>query len=236
MYSKLSRFAMTAAAVLCTACSSAVPWNAEQIGQETNLAFVMRNNLLYIPSATIDGRPGSFIFGSSQPTSVLDPRFATAASHTLQLNEKQSVRFTAVNADLHGIGDAIIGANAWDSNAVTIDYASGLLTLQREGIHPELMTLFQYADQPMIDVTVDGRVVSAIVDTTSPDSLMLPAAKAGRHSAHIQIAGVDFGSIDIRAGGVSQPRIGNRLLSKFLISIDYGRRVVGLWRDPRIAL
>lgn len=196
----------------------------------------MRNNLLYIPSATIDGRPGTFVFGSAQATSILDPRFAHAASHTLQLNEKQSVKFTAINADLHGIGDAIIGANAWDSNAVTIDYASGLVTLQREGIHPELMTLFRFVNEPMINVTIDGRVVSAVVDTTSPDTILLPAASTGRHTAHVQIAGVDFGNVDVRSGGVSQARIGNRLLSKFLVSIDYGRRVVGLWRDPRIAL
>src|SRR5579859_5545364 len=111
MYSKLVRFAMTLAAVLCTGCSARMPWSAEPIGQETNLAFVMRNNLLYIPSATIDGRPGTFIFGSSQPVSVIDPRFGSASSHTLQLNEKQSLRFASVNADLHGIADAIIGAN-----------------------------------------------------------------------------------------------------------------------------
>jgi len=48
------------------------------------------------------------------------------------------------------------------------------------------------------------------------------------------IAGTDFGNVDVKFANVAQPRIGNRLLSKFLISIDYGKREVGLWRDPRI--
>ena len=48
--------------------------------------------------------------------------------------------------------------------------------------------------------------------------------------------GTDFGSIDVRLADVSTPRVGNRLLSKFLVTIDYGQREVGLWRDPRTGL
>jgi hypothetical protein len=33
---------------------------------------------------------------------------------------------------------------------------------------------------------------------------------------------------------VARARVGNRLLSHYLVTIDYGRRMVGLWRDPRI--
>jgi hypothetical protein len=50
------------------------------------------------------------------------------------------------------------------------------------------------------------------------------------------IAGTDFGNVDIALGDVSSARAGNRLLSKFLVSIDYGQREVGLWRDPRIGM
>lgn len=227
---------MIAAAVLCTACRTPLPWSVEPIGQETNLALVMRNNLLYIPSVTVDGRAGTFILGTAQPTSVLDPRFAKGSTHTLQLNGKKSVTFNAVNADLHNLADAIIGANVWKEPAVTIDYRAGLLTTQREGIHPEMMTVFRYAAAPTVTVHVDGRAINAIVDTTSPDTLVLPGTATGRRNAHVQLAGTDFGTIDVREGGVSQARVGNRLLSKFLISIDYARREVGLWRDPRIAL
>ena len=46
---------------------------------------------------------------------------------------------------------------------------------------------------------------------------------------------VDFGTIDIAYENVRHARVGNRVLSRFLVTIDYGRKVVGLWRDPRIA-
>jgi hypothetical protein len=241
MYSKLLRFAMPVAALLAIACSSMeqrAPWRDEPIGQETNLAFVMRKNLLYIPSVTIDGRPGAFLIGSSQPSAVLDAHFVEGAprSHTLQLNRRQSLQFNAVSTDLHGIADAILGANVWGSGAVTLDDRTGLMTFQREGIHPELMTTFAFDAEPAITISVDGRKTTAVVDTTSPDTLVLPSTSAGRRTAHVEIAGTDFGTIDVRTGGVTTPRIGNRLLSKFLVSIDYGRRIVGLWRDPRTAL
>ena len=100
------------------------------------------------------------------------------------------------------------------------------------------MTVFNYADAPMINVMVDGRRIPAIVDTASPDTLVLPRAgsPAERRKARVQIAGTDFGDVDVQFADVIAPRVGNRLLSRFLISIDYGRRLVGLWRDPRTAL
>jgi hypothetical protein len=215
-----------------------MPWAGEKIGQEVNVSFTVENNLLVIRSANIDGRSGRFLVGSAQPSSVLDTRFSQAVgsrSHALRLSEKESLPFAGVVADLHGAGDAIIGADVWGAHAVTIDYRAGLVTLQREGIHPELMTVFHYMDQPMITIAVDGRTISAVVDTTSPDTVVLPGAN-GRRSARVQVAGTDLGQIDIRSGGVTVARVGNRVLSKFLVSIDYGKHVVGLWRDPRIAL
>ena len=242
MYSKNPWQATSAAALLfAAACSIALPWRNEPIGQEVNLAFVIKNNLLYLPSAMVDGRPGQFLFGSAEPRTVLDAKFAQGLDgtlHSLQLSERQSLRLTPMVVDLRGVGDGIIGADVWSGHAVTIDYRAGLLTYQKEGIHPDLMTLFNYADVPMINVIVDGRSMPAVVDTASPDTLVLPRAgsPAARRAARVQIAGTDFGTVDVQLGDVSAPRVGNRLLSRFLISIDYGRRQVGLWRDPRIAL
>jgi hypothetical protein len=219
-----------------------MPWHNEPIGVEVNLAFVIRNNLLYLPGATIDGHSGNFLLGSADPQSVLDTRFAQKVGplpfHSLQLSGRDSLRFTPLILDLRGVGDGIVGADVWGSHAVTINYRAGLLTFQREGIHPELMNVYSYRDAPSINVEVDGRLVPAIVDTSSPDTLIMPreAAAVERRRAHIQIAGTDLGSVDIRLADVARPRIGNRLLSKFLVTIDYGRRQVGLFRDPRIAL
>src|SRR5205814_9523366 len=190
----------------------------------------LRNNLLFLPSATIDGRPGRFLFGSAERQTVVDPKFAQSKpEHSLQLTERESIKVTPVIVDLHGVGDGIVGADVWGSHAITIDYRAGLLTFQREGMHPELMVVYKFAEQPMINVAIDGRIVSAIVDTTSPDTLIVPRTTAAseRRVAHIRIGDTDFGNIDIRTADVAAPRVGNRLLSHFLISIDYGRHQVG---------
>jgi hypothetical protein len=242
MYSKFSRHATCAVAVLfAVACSSVLPWHNEPIGGEVNLAFTVKNNLLYLASATIDGHEGRFIFGSAEPRTVLDAKFAQTvdgAAHSLHLNARKTVPVAPVIADLGGIGDGIVGADVWAGHAVTIDYRAGLLTFQQEGMHSELMTVYKYADAPMINVIIDGRSTPTVVDTASPDTLVLPRldATGNRRAARVQIAGTDFGSVDVRLADVSAPRVGNRLLSRFLVSIDYGRRQVGLWRDPRIAL
>jgi hypothetical protein len=240
MYLKTLRHTTcVAVAVFATACSTRLPWKDEPIGQEVNVVFILDNNLLFLPSATIDGRPGRFLFGSAERQTVLDPKFAQSTpAHSLQLNERESLKVTPVILDLHGVGDGIIGADVWGSHAVTIDYFAGLVIYQKAGMYPADMVLYNFSDAPMINVIVDGHPTPAIVDTTSPDTLVLPrgSAPSGRRSARVQIANTDFGSIDVRLADVATPHVGNRLLSRFLISIDYGRRQVGLWRDPRTAL
>lgn len=228
--------------MLFASCTVRVPWGDEPVGQEVNVAFTMRQNLIVLPSVTVDGHEGRYLLSASQPRSLVDARFAlalgTRLQYALQLNEKEALRFQPVTLDLRGAADAIIGSDVWGTNAISIDYAAGLLTFQREGIHPGDMTLYRYTDQPSIFVTVDGHKVPAIVDTTSPDTLVLPRRTdaPSRKKARVSIAGTDFGDVDVYLGDVAQARVGNRLLSKFLVSIDYGKREVGLWRDPRIAL
>jgi hypothetical protein len=237
MYSKTLITAI-ASVLLCTSCSITLPWAHEPVGQEINLAFVIRNNLVFLPSATIDSRSGQFLLGTAAPHTVVDRAFAggqTSRPMQLELDQKESLRFTPDLIDMHGVADAIVGADVWGTRAISIDYASGLITYQKEGIHPELMTLFRFDAEPRVNIVVDGKEIAAIVDTTSPDTLIVPRgnAPASRTKAHVQLAGTDFGTIDIRLADVSAPRLGNRLLSKFLVTIDYGKREVGLWRDPR---
>lgn len=242
MYSNFHRHATYAAALLFAACS-ALPWQTEPVGEEVNVAFVMKDNLpVVVSSMSINGHPGTFLIGASVPRTVIDDRFAQAldtTEYTLQLDQRQSLRLTPVFADLHGIADGIIGFAAWGDHAVTFDYHAGLLTYQREGIHPDLMHVYRYAgNEPMITIVVDGRTIPAIVDTTSADTLVLPrhGSSPERRKASVQVAGTDFETIDIALGDVSAARIGNRLLSRFLITIDYGKHEVGLWRDPRTPL
>lgn len=231
-------------AVVCLllfGCASRMPWRGEPIGTEFNLAFTIEQNLLRLSTARINGRPGRFFFASAHARSVIDPAFAAAAQsrrYRLQLTERESLPIAPVIMDLNGLGDALVGADAWTSHAVTIDYHAGLLTYQKEGIHPEEMSLFQFQAEPAILVEVDGRPITAIVDTALPDTLLLPRAGAAgdRRTAHVIIAGADFGTVDVAMADVTRARIGNRLLSRFLVTIDYGRQQVGLWRDPRTAV
>ena len=217
-----------------------MPWRNEPIGQEINLAFVLRNNLLFLPSARLNNRTGRFFFASAAPRTVVDPHFAATlgapASYSLQIGEKDSLPLQPALLDLGGTGDAMLGADFGGNKAVTIDYRAGLVTYQKEGIHPDLMTLFRYDGDPAVDVSVDGAVLRAVVDTANPDTLILPRGQAGRGHAAVTLAGTSFGNVDVRYANVDRARLGNRLLSKFLITIDYGKHQVGLWRDPRIAL
>ncbi len=231
---------LLAVCAMALSCSSLLPWHDEPVGQELNFAFNLQNNLLFLPSANVDGHPGRYFFGSADARTVLDGSFAIQqrihGPVTLILGQRHRIHVTPVILDLGGAGDALLGADVAGTNAVTIDYRAGLITLQKEGIHPEQMTLSRFDGPPAIDITVDGTTVRAIVDTALPDTVVLPAASRSRRNARVVVAGTDFGELDVRYGGTHEARVGNRVLSRFLITIDYGRHEVGLWRDPRIAL
>ncbi len=221
-----------------TACRPLLPWMSAPPASEVNVAFTLRNNLLFLPTTEINGRRGRYFFASASAHSVLDPQFAQIIrerTYRLQLNNRESVRIAPVILTLGNVGDAMIGADAWHDRAVTIDYRSGLLSVQKEGIHPDYMTLFRFSGEPAMLVEVDGRQIAAVVDTALPDTMVLPGGE-GRVAAHVIIAGTDFGSVDVARANVTRARIGNRLLSKFLVTIDYAREQVGVWRDPRIPL
>jgi hypothetical protein len=237
----LSKLVLRATLCFLLAGCRSVPWSNEPVGSEFNLAFRLERNLLYLPTAKINGHSGRFLFASAHAHTVIDPQFASAVGSRqlrLQLTERESVPLAPVILDLHGLGDALIGAEAWSSHAVTIDYRAGLITYQKQGIYTDGMTLYQFRAEPAVLVDVDGRSITAIVDTTLPDTLLLPrgGAKDDRRQARVSLAGVDFGSVDVALADVARARIGNRLLSRFLVTIDYGRQQVGLWRDPRTSL
>lgn len=235
MLSKSKAGAMAVAlAVLATSCARILPWGREPGATEVNLAFTLEQNLIVLQTVRIDNRPGRYILGSAAPRTILDDNFPGRGPHALQISEKETIKLQPSTLDLGGVADAIIGVEAWRNRAISIDYRSGLVTYQKLGIQRGLMDIYQYQNEPMINVSVDGRQLSAIVDTTSPDTLVLPSRTPGRGTARVAIATQDFGLIDVQYANVSTPRVGNRLLSRFLVTIDYGKRVVGLWRDPRI--
>jgi hypothetical protein len=234
--SKSLTAATIAALLFATSCASRMPWRNDIPTPEVNLAFRLEGNLVALQTVRLDHRAGRFLLGTAAPRTVIDPRFSGSRTNHLQLSENESVRLSPSHLDLGGVADAIIGIEPWATRAISIDYYSGLVTYQKDGIHSGHMQIFRFDDAPMIYVNVDGRDVAAIVDTTSPDTITLPRTQPGRGTAHIQVAGSDFGTVDVGYANIVRARVGNRLLSKFMVSIDYGKRVVGLWRDPRIAL
>lgn len=233
----LSKSLVTATAALVlllnAACARYLPWRNEPGATEVNLAFTLERNLVELNSVRINNRPGRFLLGTAAPRTIIDPRFAGDGPHALQLTEKETVRLSPSELDLGGVADAIIGVEPWRNRALTIDYRSGLVIFQKDGIHTGYMKIYRYDDAPMIYVNVDGRDVAAIVDTTSPDTIVLPRTERGRGTAHVQIGDTDFGTIDVGYANVAQARVGNRLLARFMVTIDYGKRMVGLWHDPR---
>lgn len=233
-----ARATAAALALLALSCARMLPWSREPANEEVNLAFTLEQNLVRLQSVRIDDREGRFVLGTAAPRTVVDPRFPLrpAGGHALQIGQRQTIDIDPAALDLGGVADAIIGTEAWRNRAISIDYRSGLVTYQQEGIHTGSMEIFRYPAEPMIEVHVNGRPVAAIVDTASPDTLVLPGTAAGRGSAQVRIGRTDFGAIDVQYANVSRARVGNRLLSRYLVTIDYGRRMVGLWRDPRIPL
>lgn len=215
-----------------------MPWRTEPRDEEVNFSFTLEQNLIQLKSVRIDSRDGRFILGSATPRTIIDPRFRLHRfrAHALQISGKETLRIDPAPRDLGGVADAIIGIEAWRNRAISIDYHSGLVTYLKDGIQSEQMQVYRFPAEPMINVNVNGREVAAIVDTTSPDTLVLPGSVHGRSTANVRIGTTDFGTIDVQYANVARARVGNRLLSRFLVTIDYGRRVVGLWRDPRIPL
>jgi hypothetical protein len=222
---------------LALSCARVLPWSNEPIGEEVNLSFTLRENLIEFQTILIDNRPGRFILGTAAPRTIVDPGFELypTGAHVIRIGDKDTIPITPAALDLRGAADAIVGSEAWRNHTISIDYRSGLVTYHKAAFDSGTMTIYRYAAQPTITVKVNGRDTAAIVDTTSPDTLVLPGPSR-RGTANVVIDTTDFGEIDVQYADVAQARVGNRLLSRFLVTIDYGRRAVGLWRDPRIPL
>jgi hypothetical protein len=229
-----ARATLAALAMVAVSCARFMPWRDEPTRPEVNLAFTLDHNLVALSNVRVDNRGGHFILGTALPRTVLDTRFAVPPRrrNVLQLSEKETLPIDPIAQDLQGVADGIIGTEAFRRAAITIDYHAGLVTYQKDGIHRGYMTVFHFQIEPMMYVAINGHETAVIVDTSNPDTLVLPGPN-GRRSVDVAIAGTNFGATDVRFSPDARPRIGNRLLSKFLISIDYNHRLVGVWRDPR---
>lgn len=220
---------MLAAFLSCT-----FPWSAER-QNEVNLVFGWKSNQIML-EAEVDGRVGQFIVGSAQPRTVLDRHFpgAQTGPARLVLGRRLAVSISPVVEDLGGMAAGILGADAWGEFTLVIDYARQLVMISRDRAASMNGPLYAFDGPPSIPIRLNGTERRAILDTALSDTLVLPRSQGeGRTTTRVQVAEHDLGMVDIGFAETEQIRIGNRLLSKFLIKIDYRNQAIALWRDPR---
>lgn len=212
-----------------------------QASDKFSLALTIDANQLIVTSARLAGRDGRFVLATGHPVTTVDRNFAAAnlsgSPVQLAIGERFTARINPQRADLGAAGDALLAADLWPRSTISIDYLGGLLTVSRDRRpRPNDMQVFSFAGAPTVPITVDGQTWRAIVDTSLPDTLVLPRGSrpASRTNANIELAGRSFNQIDLAWTDTSTPRIGNRLLSRFLVIINYDQSWVGLWPDPRI--
>lgn len=225
---------LVAIAVTTSACVS-LPWRRE-VPDEKNVAVVLSRNLL-IATQQVNGHEARVMFGSAHARTVIDSRFAKAngisGTATIRLGEKERITVRPIAADLGAVADLLIGSDAWQGMSVTFDYRKQLVTLSSRSRRASDLAAYRFAgSQPEIPVVVDGRQLTAVVDTANPDTLLLPANGDPRRVKSIVTIGGQRFETDIVYANVSEPRLGNRLLSEFLVTIDYRRREVRLWKQP----
>lgn len=203
-----------------------------------HLAWTFDRNLITLP-AVAGGQAGTFVFGSAHPTSVFDQQFTAESGRrgvSVVLGDRYQAVTKPVAMELEELADGILGIDIWRDRSVTVDYRRGLLILGRElepiheGIHHRYETI------PAVPVRIDGREELAVVDTANPDTILLPSSRWGdprRMPIELTIGEVSLGSVDASVAPVSEIRLGNRVLSRFLVTFDYPRREVTLWPDAR---
>lgn len=234
----------TAVLAICLAvagCSSGRKGPAD----EKNFSFSMDRNLIVLEQATIDGNPARVLLATASPISLRDPGLlknpGLLVKNPIEVRighrYQQSIR--SEPADLAGIGELLLGFDAFPDRTVVIDFSRRLVSVLRS--EPGSMTsdlrFFPFRDVPAIEIEVNGAGVRALIDTANADTVVLPVSlnkgRQGRRNVQLSVDGNDLGTVDASFSNVSSARIGNRILQHFLIRIDYRNKQVSLWKSSR---
>ena len=204
----------------------------------THLAWQLEDNLVILPAA-VDGKNGRFIIGTADAVTVLDASFLGSESPRtvgVVLGDRFSARVTPRVADFEGLADGILGADVFNRRSVTLDFRRGLLVLGR-GLDPISEGVEHgFNVTPTAPLTINGEPTLAIVDSANPDTLLLPSSRygpVGRRLVNVRIGETSFDNVDARVENIPEVRLGIRLLSYFLVTVDYPRKTVNLWPDAR---
>jgi hypothetical protein len=215
---------------------------ADLASREQNLSFTIDRNQLVFDGVEVEGLPGRFIVGSATPRTVLDSGFvrrhslASTGTFTVALRQTRVTEVDENILDLGGEIDAIIGSDVLGP-VLVVDYRTRLATRIRQFRHEGDGVSHSWQDRPRFPLVIRGRRVEGIVDTTIPDTVVIPRElfpqwSTGRQRADIEIAGLQLKDVDVRVAEVSDILIGNRILQHFLVTIDYerGRTVLVEWQ------
>ncbi len=211
---------------------------------ETNYVFRLDRNQVVLPTARVEGNGGRFVASTATRTTLLGNHFV-ASHHLHRLRKPFRVTLgtshtATVSPNVVDLGDSIDGLVGSDvlGPVVSFDYRRGLVTVSPvDEMLSKDMQIVRFRELPAVPVGVGAATVVAIVDTAFPDTLVIPVGMLhgvprGRIEVPVTLAGHSWSHIDVLIADVSEPRIGNRLLSQFLITVDYPNRKIGLWPYP----
>ncbi|HVR43627.1 MAG TPA: hypothetical protein VMS56_09305 [Thermoanaerobaculia bacterium] len=221
-----------ALALLLAACASSS-------GSARHLVWKLEDNLIRLSVGVGEAR-GELLLGTAHPTTLLDPRFAAAAraggDTAVRLRGLPALRVRPALAELHGLADGIVGADVWRGRRITLDYHRALLIIDGNAEPMSDAVHSRFDAVPAVTVTIDGVEERAIVDSANPDTILLPSSRfgeEGRRRIDLSVGNLELRELDAAVEPVSEIRLGNRVLSHFVVTIDYAAREVILWQDPR---
>ncbi len=213
-----------------------LPWSSEK-PNETNVAFKLVSNQPVV-AVTVNGVEGRFLLGTAHIRTVFSTTFEkrllekTATPFRISVGNGRASAVDPVVLDLQNLADGILGVDAFKRETVTIDYQRKLITFGKSDERPfEGLQATRFAGPPSVAIRVEGKAVRALLDTTIPDTIILPGAESSRKITSVEVAGRNFPRLNGRVAPVSEARLGTGILSSFLVTIDYRNGKIAL--SPR---
>ena len=164
--------AAAAFALLCGGCSGF--WSSGP-RDETNIAFRLDTNRPAL-DVQIDGRPTTMILATALRRSVVDLDYESGRKSTkIFFGNLSMTRLEPNVADLGDIGaNGLLGADAFAGHVLTIDYQRGLLSVTLPTKSTSEVPSWPFSSVPAVPVLINGKKYMAIVDTSLPDTAIVP--------------------------------------------------------------
>lgn len=233
--------ALVAISLAAAHCSSGTTTAVEK-----NFSFSVDRNLIVLGDATIQGGPARVILATAAPRSIQhsgllkNPGPVGKNPIDVRIGHRFQASLNPDSADLTGIGDLLLGYDAFQGRTVVIDFGRRLISVLRsppsEVVTSDLY-FSSFQDHPAIGIEVNGTRISALIDTANADTLTLPLrlnnGRRSRRTVELKVGEIDLKSVDASFADVSSARIGNRILQQFVVRIDYRHKKVSLWSTSR---